>query len=264
MVKSIDLANVLVLAASGAYGGQRVLSANSEAALLCAGILLADLDNWQGASTDLTQSEIDVIEAIVAGIEADAMTEDGEDMGDYIQIAESVAIEDVGELVIDDFDEGTYHTYKLIIQGLKTDYDENYADHLGVEFNDDDTPANYSCWNRFESLTNYIRAEYLGTSDFFQAAWFCSTTYGTAYAIGHAEFTLYDPQGDDYKTLVGESFINNNVADQLIGNALRGTYLDMAEITEIRVFPVLGDLFKIDPANPAFPSELRMMLYGLK
>ncbi len=256
MTARYDWATIEATFDLGGYGGSVVLSDSTALLALIALTTLQPSFMWQG------YDDFDDVETVVDLAIAELMGGTAE-MGDYVKIAESVAIEDVASLTIDGFDTGTFHTFKLIIQGLKSDENTVFVDHLGMEFNDDDEQNHYSTFARYEDIDTYQRYEYLFTQDFFHCDWFCSSAFGQQAAIGHAEFTIFDPQGDDFKTVEGRSFVDNMTTGLIVNLIMNGVFHSEGEVTKIRIFPVNGTEFKIDPDTAAYPSELRMTLYGL-
>lgn len=67
------LADIQALAASPDYGGQGLITSASAALGLSAAAFLSNLDLWQGAGYELTQGEVDDIEAMIAQLENDLM-----------------------------------------------------------------------------------------------------------------------------------------------------------------------------------------------
>ncbi len=240
----------------GGYGGSVVLSDSTALLALIALTTLQPSFMWQG------YDDFDDVETVVDKAIAELMGGSAE-VSDYTKIAEAVATADCADLEIDNFDSGAYHTYKLVIQGLKTDDTGTFVDHLGIEINDDDAAAHYYGYARYEDIDSYVRYEHRATVGYFYCDWFCSTTSGNSAAIGHAEFTIFDPQGDDFKTIEGRSVVNEFSAGLLTNLYMNGVFASEGEIEKIRIFPVLGTEFKIDPASSSYPSELRMTLYGL-
>lgn len=241
-------------------GGYAVSAELSDSSALLALVALMQIKQawvWD----DYTDS--DDIDAAVDLAICEIMT-GAESVGDYTKIAEAVATADVASLTLDNFDSGAFHTYKLIIQGLKTNDTSNWVDHCAIELNDDDTAVHYSTFVRYEVLAQYQRYEYLGTLAYFKGMFFCSSAISNPAAIGHAELTFYDPQGDDYKSIRGESFVNNFASGVLINTTMQGLFLNEGEITKIRLFPVEGSQFLVNPASASRPSELRATLYGLR
>lgn len=72
MVRLI-LADIEDLAASGAYGGLRVISPKTSATVLSSAVWLRQLFNWIGAGYDLTEDEMDTIDELVSQLENDLM-----------------------------------------------------------------------------------------------------------------------------------------------------------------------------------------------
>jgi hypothetical protein len=263
VVKSLDLADIQALAASGAYGGHRLLSGATAALVLCSGVWLSELDNWQGADIELTQAEIDDIQAIVAELEYETMTESESAVGHYTKIAENIITEDVALVSLDDFDSGDFQSYELWITGLKTNYNISWIDHVQVQLNDDDTSADYDTLSIFEDVDSYARYENIGTFPGIEMYWAASTIYRTGAAIGHVKMLLYAPQGDDHKTVEWEGTASDYLAGRLIRTKGVGIYKSEDPIIKLEISPVEGSLFVVDPDNPDKPSELRMTLYGL-
>lgn len=184
--------------------------------------------------------------------------------GDMIKIAEVVSVEDIASLKIDNFDVGIFRTYKLIIQGMKSDYDTVYVDHLLIQLNEDDATEHYDDLVLWENKTQYVRYEHLTTKAGFHMEYAISTTKSEVAALSMMEMTLFDPQGDDFKHVLASGMVGGTNSGALTFTRLQGTYNSEDTITSIEIFPVLGTEFKVDPDSSIAPSELRMTLYGLK
>ncbi|GAI34773.1 unnamed protein product, partial [marine sediment metagenome] len=144
----LSLPAILELASSGAYAGIYDLSNNTATTILCVAVWLSNINNWDGAGYSLTDDEIDQIRALVAELDSEIMQE-VENVGDFVKIASAVALEDVASLTIDNFDEGDWLTFKLVISGMKTDYDGNWPDHVMLKLNGDGNAGNYHSFGRF-------------------------------------------------------------------------------------------------------------------
>lgn len=72
----LNLAALQALIALGGYGGRGFIVPSTAVVGLSAALLLDDLNLWQGASDELTDAEIDDIQAMVAQLEYDLMMTD--------------------------------------------------------------------------------------------------------------------------------------------------------------------------------------------
>ncbi len=184
--------------------------------------------------------------------------------GDMIKIADNVAIEDVASLTIDNFDSGTFCTYKLIIQGLKTDYTGNWVDNVKMTINGVTTPDGYNSFGFASWLSGYGKIEKIGNYAGMYLLYAAASDQVSGQAIADLELMFFDPQGDDYKrcSYLGQTF-GFIAVKQLITRGVC-VYESGAVISSIKIEPDLGTTFLVDPATTGNPSELRMTLYGLQ
>jgi len=90
MAKDFDLATILALADGGGYGGGRTLTPNSAALLLCSAAYFLDYNRWQGAEFELTDDEIDTIDALVAQLELDLQVASGGGTMECVKVKSNV------------------------------------------------------------------------------------------------------------------------------------------------------------------------------
>ena len=262
MVKSLDLAQINDLADSGAYGGGRILSPTSAATILSAGVWLSDLQNWQGAGYDLTEDEIDEIEALVAELEYEVMTEEGSEVADYVKIAESIYTSDVAEPYVDNFDSGDWKLFKIYLQGLRTDSSVSWVDHIEVEWNDDTDDETYYSYGRFnyygtaqqyENIANYP------ANLFYYAA---PTSLSSSGVQALVEYTVYSPQVEGYKGAEYRAVNPGYVTQRLTHVRGVNSILITDDLEKILLRSNAGTTFVVGGVGE--PDELRMSVYGLK
>lgn len=264
MAKPLDLLAITELAASGAYGGNFALTADSNALLLCAVAYLSDLRLWQGASYSLTDNEIDTIEAMVAQATEDILTEQGASDMDYELIARETSEEDVGYLTISEIDCSEYQTIKLIVSGLKTDNDSTWADHVLVRINNRFVAADYTSYSFFMYNLVEFSTETVGTIAGIQAAYVAASVLSDNGFAGNMEMTFFAPYDSPMKSAMFDGMVGGGTVNKLGRTVGQGTAKIWDAITEIRIAPVLGTTFIIDPEIPADPDALIMSLYGLR
>lgn len=263
MVKSLDLAQITALADSGAYGGNRVLSPTSSATILCAGVWLSDLGNWQGAGYDLTEEEIDEIEELVAELQFEIMTEGEAAVSSYTKIAETVITSPAASVAIDNFDSGDFQAYELWVSGLKGNGGVIWIEDVKLRFNEDDTAANYFTFGQYQDIATQTQYQAVANYSGFRLFWVSSTAQGVASAIGHFKLRVYAPQVDDNKYIEyrgTSSYPGTNYGVMLKGT---GIWSGSDDVEHMEIFPDVSSLFDVDPGESDAPSELRMTLYGL-
>ena len=262
MVKSLDLTNINALAASGAYGGNRSLCATSAVTVLCSALWMSNLDNWQGAGSELTEDEIDEIEALVAELQYETMTDEEEAMGDLIKIAETVVTTDSAEVYVDDFTAGDYIAFKLIVQGMLSNYASNWPDHVEVEYNDAQSNGAYSSFGRFFYNGTPVNYQNLVNYPANLLYWTAAAADQDAGIWGHAELTIFMPQIVGHKTYSSVSVQAGYTGTHLTNVVGSGGIFIAQALTKILVRPYYGTSFLAGGGNE--PSEMRMTLYGMK
>lgn len=257
MMGRLDWEKILAIYTLGGYSNDAVLS-NSTALLSLTGLTLMQ-EPWLWDDYEL---ENDIQAAIALAI--DEIVNGTAGHGDMIKIAEAVATADCAYLTLDNFDEGTYHTYELVIQGLKSNYAGFYLDHVKMQLNGGTTITDYVTYGYIMQKGVYVDYEWLGNYAGIPLVWAAPTSTVDNQSIGDAKVNFSDPQGDDYKrcTFVTSSFTGSASKTLLAqGSAVYGK---TNSLTSIKILPDLGTLFKIDPASSLYPSELRLTLYGLQ
>lgn len=263
MAKCLNLDILQALAASGAYGGFRDLSPETAVTILSAGVWLSNLTNWQGVGDELTPLEIDEIEALVAELEFETMTEEGAPVGSYIKIAEAVAVEDIASLTVDDFDSGVFHSYELVIHGMKSNSVATWVDHVKMTMNGGVAATDYDFYGRLFYNAVNIDYENIGTFAGIPLLWAASTSTVSGQSIGDCRVFFPDPQGDDFKRCNYRADVFGFATQRIIYTEGVGVWENESTLSSIKIEPNEGTLFKIDPDSNFFPSELRMTLYGL-
>lgn len=264
MGKLLTLADIQALAVETPYGGTRELTSESAVLLISAASLLYDYRLWQGASYTLTDDEMDDIAAMVAQAEYDLLEGGESPVSDYVKIAEAVATSDCSDLEIDNFESGTFHTYELLIQGMKSNFATNWIDSVDMVINDDTTVTNYNSFGRWFVGSGRYTFEHIGDHAGYFVPFLAATSQLYGQSVGHCKATFFDPQGDDYKIVDMFGSVIGFVNGKSLTGQMSGMYENSDGVAKIRIAPTLGSLFKVDPASNYYPSELRMTLYGLK
>jgi len=239
------------------------LSATSEAIILCAGVWLSNLNNWKGDDYELTEDEIDIIDYFVAELESDVMTAIGENVSAFEKIAEEIITEDAENVEITGFEDGEFQAYELWISGLQTDYTGNYVDHIDIQINEDERTSVYFSLSIFENSASYVRYEHIANVAGLRLYWAASSSQTSDASVGHVKIRFYAPQSDDYKTIEWSGTANDMTAGKMIKTKGTGNWGNEDAIESIKISPVLGTTFKVDPGEHTRPSELKMTLYGL-
>lgn len=264
MVKPLDLAVIQTLAASGDYGGNFALTAESNVLLLCAVAYLKKLNLWQGASYSLSENEIDTIKAMVAQATNDILVEQGDFDMDYELIAREIADDDISSLTISDIDASEYQSLKLIVSGMKTDNTSTWADHVLVRINNHLTSADYTSYSFFMYGSTEFDIESVGIIPGIQAAYVAASVMSDNGFTGNMEMTFFAPYDSPTKSVMFDGMVGGGTVNKLGRIVGQGTAKIWNEITQIRIAPVLGTTFLIDPLLPADPDALIMSLYGLR
>ncbi len=117
----IPLATLLDLAASGAYGGNRNLSASTEATVRCAGVILSSLSSWQPEGLEFTESETDQIAAIVAALEYEVSRESSVE-GSMQLISTQLITTPVASITWDELSGQSYVLKSSVVSSYPSDY----------------------------------------------------------------------------------------------------------------------------------------------
>lgn len=255
-----NLPTLQSLADSGAYGGIRILSADSSILMLSTGVWLSELDNWRGAGYQLTQAEIDTIEEIVATLESDTMTDAEDEVSDIVLIKEIVLSSDASSVTLEDFGDYPYKRFDFELSGLLSNFDHS-EDALIMRINDDSTVANYV------SLSNIVRsvgASYVHRTDVSALIFFgaVGAIEDDLHGVGALMGSIFRPRSDAdkrmraYGGVIGNSPLRSFLCD------VSGWYKSASVISKITVFPNQGTTFLVGGVDE--PKYLRAALYGVK
>ena len=238
----------------GGYSGSAVLS-NSTALLA-----LIALDAMQPDYLWQNFEDFDDVETAIDLAIAEIMV-GGSSGGDMIQIAETVVTTDSSEVYVDDFLSGDYIAFKLIIQGMLSNYASNWPDHVEVEYNDAQSNGAYSSFGRF--FYNGTPVNYQNLVDYPANLlyWASAAASQDAGIWGHSEVTIFMPQIVGYKTYNSVSVQAGYVNPHLSNTIGSGGIFIVQALTKILIRPYYGTSFLAGGGNE--PSELRMTLYGL-
>jgi len=257
MTGRLDWAKILAMFTLGGYTNSAVLSDGTALLALTGLTLMQESWLWE----DYTDAD-DIQEAIALAI--DEIVNGTAGNGDMIKIAEVVAVADCASLTIDNFDAGTFRAYELHIQGLKSNYAGNWADHVKLTINSETTATDYNCFGRFYTNSGQLQYENIGTYAGIALVWAAPTSVADDQAIGDVRIHFPDPQGDDYKRCNYQASGFADVASRIYWSDGVGFLEKTDMITEIMIELNSGTSFLIDPASATDPSELRMTLYGLQ
>lgn len=143
-----DLPTISTLAASGAYGGYRLLSANSEVVLEAALAYAASLYSWQGASDELTTAEIDTIKALIAQAQYELETTQTEGSYEMLRFIQRNWLVNASTSSFTNL--SGYKTYFINAQIRNVTASNTY---IRLYFNGDTTAANYE-WQLHQAYDN--------------------------------------------------------------------------------------------------------------
>jgi len=263
VVKSLNLANIVALADSGAYGGNRTLSANTAAIALSAGAWLSALENWEGAGYNLTANEIDVISSMVATLEYELS--DGANLVQpaIVKIGEVVATSDVSSLLLNTIDSGDFLRYELVIQGLRSDYATAYYDWLILEFNGVSDNSKYASFNVMRDLLGQTTTENPNNYPAIGILGGCAGNDGDLQCRASVRLSIDCPENAEYKTMMWQSSIVSPVSGEMSNTSGSGTFENLGDITSIEIWPLSGTEFEVKPAPTLKPKKLTMSLYGV-
>ena len=257
---SFDLSVLLALADSGAYGGIRVLSANSAVLTLCAGVWLSELENWQGAGDALTQDEIDTIEEMVATLEFEAQYDAEADVSDYVLLDQQNFVADVASIVFEDYGDFSFQRYSVELSGLMSDRNGG-EDFLVVQLNDDAVAADYV------TTSNIVRT---GGSDFYHVddrpGYFvygaCGAEYSGIMGIGVLLMSIFQPQSDNQNRMSYTSGISGQYATRSHLCQGVGWFKNTDKVDKIEIYPYAGTTFLVGGEDE--PDNLNVSLYGVR
>lgn len=256
-----DLPTLLSLADSGAYGGNRVLSANSAVLALCAGVWLSELENWQGAGYNLTDDEIDEIDEIVATCQYEVMTENGGSVGAYQLIDEQEYTSDETDLTFENFDASEFSMLKLLISGLHSDTTTARDDPLQIKLNSVGTAGPYNSVSSLVNASGLTVTEYTGSVIGIRPHGVCGGTLGGLRTIGFFELTIVNPRDTYWKQMNWSGGIpSQRVGEALVSHGV-GYFERTQPITKIEVAPSVGTGFEVGGVSE--PDALRCSLYGV-
>lgn len=261
-VSPLTLVEVQALAASEAYGGARTISGSTAATLLCVAAWLSDHGAWVGEDDELSDSEADVVDELVATIVHELIAEGSGVVQDYVKIDEVIYTADIAEPYIDGIDASDYDEIRLVATGLLSNYAGNWVDSLEIEHND------YADNSKYTSFCNFL---YNGSSA--QAQWIlnhpgnvvyfgCATSQGFAGISSSLEVVLFAPSYTGFRS----GIYRGNVASKTTNNVafVQGTHgIFVGEACDkILIRPYSGTSFLVGGVGE--PSELKLSLYGIK
>lgn len=134
------LADIQALAASSDYGGGGFIQPSSAALGLSAAFFLSDLSMWQGAGYELTDAEIDDIQAMIAQLENDLIQ-----TGGMYQVDKVKAIRTTNQSIasgvttgvafnVEEYDTANFHNPLIMPQRFWFPSDGLYLINAGVQF----------------------------------------------------------------------------------------------------------------------------------
>jgi hypothetical protein len=255
MTGRLDWSALLAMFTLGGYENNAVLS-DSTALLALVGLtLMQESRIW----IDYTDAD-DIQESIATAI--DEIVNGTPGTGDMIKIAEATASSNCAELSIDNFDAGDWIAYKLIIQGMITNYAALWVDVVELEINDVATNNAYATYGRYFLNGTPINYEHILNYPANLMYWAAAALPATDGIFGFAEVTFYRPKVTQHKV----AHYVSSVADSITGKVVYtqgtcGIYIASA-INKILIRPANGTLFLA--GGDSGSTTLTMTLYGLK
>lgn len=260
VVKLLDLVKLQTLANEGGYAGSFTLSDESAIVALSSALWLDNLDIWQGANDFLTEDEIDEIKELTANLQYELMTHVS--TGGNMQKIGSASINtDTATVYIDDIDEGEWIAFKLIIQGMLSNYTENYPDHVELEINDIQQNNAYSSYGRFFYKDNQISYESILNYPYNFLYWAAAAGEADVGIWGNAELRFHNPLDTGHKAFSYEAVTAGYAANRLNRCAGVGGIFIASAIDKILIRPYYGTSWLAGGSEE--PDELTMTLYGL-
>lgn len=263
MVKPLSLPIIRELSTDTPYGGYRSLDSMSAATLLSIVPWLDDLNNWEGDGYSLTESEIDEIQAVVAEINDNLLTEGSTPVSDYTKIVEVNATSDVAYLDTGIISFSGYNILKVFISGLMTDRDDSQYDHMLLSINQDTTPGTYKSFNWNGYYNSGSKVENIGDRNGLFLYRSCVGSEDRNGFFGNIELTMFRPNASDYLNVSWTSNAFSGATGELNTTIGQGTYKDTTPRASFRITPYNGDYFLIDPASSVEPDYLQMTVFGL-
>lgn len=263
MARTFDLATLQTLANSAAYGGSRTLSAMTEVMLASAFPVLANYYLWQDQPDELTSSEIDQIDELLADAYFEITNEVEPVPNDYRLIAEVAASSNTSILTLSDIPDDNYLRWVLYLSGVQTDYNTVWYDDVLLRFNNDSNTSDYISYGRgWNSGLTQGNESYFQTQSGIRLYAAATTIYRNAMGA-LTEVIIDRPVQSEYSTIhwvtagatdtTGESHFCHGV----------GTYRVTSPITRIDILPVNGSTFYVNSSYPYRPNEIRMQLFGV-
>ena len=252
------------MADSGAYGGHRSLSAISAVIVECADVWLPQLTNWQGAGDNLTDAEIDTIQAITATLQYEVMTPHMTTEHDYEQIWQATYDDDVASIVIDGFGSTAYARYELKISGMHSDTTASYYDPLYIRLNNVSTITEYYTQLRLILQSGEYSLQYNNNKSGFYIQGACGSRQYDNRGAGSLNMTFFNPQGSDWQRMEYNGSLIGSISDYWANCNGAGIYRDTAPLSKIEIFPNYGTTFAVGGGGGTEPTALIASLYGIR
>lgn len=263
MVKRFNLPKIEALAAGGIYGGKRLLSSDGGVLLLCAAAYLSDLNQWQGASYDLTDAEIDTIKAMVAQATEDLLAETEDGVGDYVKLVENVYTSNVVEPTLSGIEPTDYRALKILVSGLMTNWGSSWVARIKLHMNGVKLANKYFGYGTLSYAGTVFNGATLTTDTGIILPYVAAADDRTSTFYGVLELTIFNPDVGNEKHIFYNGMVANDTQDEMGHFTGQGSVKDANEVTAISFVPVDGSTFLVG-GDTTQPNELRLTAYGLK
>jgi len=263
MASLLDIAKLQALAATSAYGGQRLLSSMSEALALSIIPMLEDWRIWDDNPHLMTDTEKSVIRDVVDALSAEIM--EGSIMAnasyhllysvsyDYNRATVPINFGDVSA-----YDEIEVHVYGLITDRLSS------ADPVKVRVNGDTVQSNYQSVNMIFAASGTTRMSEYKTLAGIRVQRGAGGIDGANGYPSSWKMTITNPSSNKVKQFFSYA-ATFGASDSDVGMAtMAGQWENSDPITSLEIIPMFGTEFLVSTSpSMHYPNEIKAAVYGI-
>lgn len=264
MAKLLNLPTIETLAASGAYGGYRLLSEETCALLLGYVTYAMNYNIWQGAGYVLTDNEKDTIDAMISQAVSDLLTAKDGDVGDYEKIASVEHTSDVSSVSLSDLDFEGYRSIKILLSGLLSNSSANWVDNIIFSINNITTSSLYYSVGEFVFGDGTMVVDYPGSKPGIAIFLAARSQTPSSGVFGNLEITIYNPNVGSNTHIRYSGMVGGLTTDRIAIMSGSGVYNSTSAVEKVSFCPEVGTNFLVDPEASNEPNELSLAIYGIK
>ncbi len=180
--------------------------------------------------------------------------------GEMQKLEEKVYTSDIAEPYLDDFELIDWRRFKLVVQGMRTNYASNWPDTVEVEYNGITSNNAYSSFNQFEYKGGQTKYEQIQNYPANLCYWVAAAELADDDMYGTMELDIYNPRivGAKQARMVGG--VMGISANKISFTLAQHGIFAAQKLFKILLRPLNGTSFVVGDTEE--PQELRLTLYG--